>query len=90
MALYVDRSLVPGDGAIEKSYSMKVRASPHAVGVRLSKFTRDCVGAMYEMLPARERAVLRANGNTPATGAPKWTCSGAPLSAPLLPAFVSL
>ena len=43
---------------------------------------------MKVRLPLRERATLVAFGKTPPTAGAKWTCSGAVLSAPLLPKFV--
>src|SRR4249920_2832347 len=89
--LSVERpALLPGENwlPLAQSNSMKVRASPQAVGVRVSKLTFDCCGEMKVRLPLRERAALVANGKTPPTAGAKWTCSGAVLVAPLLPKFV--
>src|SRR5712691_140534 len=91
MRLSVDSpALLPGTNwlPLAQSNSMKVRASPQAVGVRVSKLTFDCCGEMKVRLVPRERAGLGASGKTPATGAPKWKCSGAAFNAPLLPKFV--
>src|SRR5204863_9866428 len=83
-------ALLPGINWLPhaQSNSMKVRASPQAVGVRVSKLTFDCCAEMIEMSPLFERAALVAFGKTPATAGPKWTCSGAEFSEPLLPKFV--
>src|SRR5947207_12189383 len=77
---------------------MKVRASPQAVGVRVSKLTFDCCAEMIEMLPLFERvalvpSVMAAPPKATLPGVPgatpaKWTCSGTAFSEPLLPKFV--
>src|SRR5712692_10373313 len=82
-------ALLPGRNwlPLAQSNSMKVRASPQAVGVRVSKLTFDCCGEMKVMLAPRERAGLPAGVKTPPAKA-LCTCSGAVLSWPLLPKFV--
>src|SRR6266849_877953 len=89
MRLLVETSwLLPGRNwlPLPQSNSMKVRASPQAVGVRVSKLTFDCCGEKKVMSAPRERAALAALAK--AGGPPVWTCSGTELSAPLLPKLV--
>src|SRR5580765_2484811 len=81
-------ALLPGTNwlPLAQSNSMKVRDSPQAVGVRVSKLTFDCCGEMKVMLPLFERATL-GSGVKPG-GPPLWMCSGAEFKEPLLPKLV--
>src|SRR5258708_18190317 len=88
-------ALLPGINwlPLDQSNSMKVRASPQAVGVRVSKLTFDCCGEMNVMLPLRERAGLLFRAKPAGVAAEtaagkKWKCNGATLRAPLLPKLV--
>src|SRR5712691_5745702 len=90
MRLSVDSSaLLPGTNwlPLAQSNSMKVRASPQAVGVRVSTLSFDCCAESEVMSLPLDRATLPARVTAAPIAETCW-CSGAEFSEPLLPKLV--